>query len=226
MALRRRAQERIAKLRSSVGARLVDDSEEDDDDEEDEEDEDIKDKRDPISHVFRPLPQMTPTKNRQNAVLDDDWMEDPPRPVDDKRIQVNYPPSYHSYPIDSMIHTHRRKAYILMGLTCFMVVSAVMFVLCFARNYRKRRLAAYNRVQVVNLSPEEREIVRQSATRLSQAEKPVKKFHFGFGGYNKLVNAESNPSLAITENPLEAYLNAEDVRPVNKEVQSVPIQKT
>jgi len=103
----------------------------------------------------------------------------------------------------------------------------VLFVLCFAMRYRKRKLAAYDRVQVVNLSPEEREIVRQSATRLSHQEKPVKKFHFGMGGgYKQLVNAESHSSLAITENPLESYLNGEDPRRVVcDEVHSVPNPK-
>lgn len=50
-------------------------------------------------------------------------------------------------------------------------------------------------------------VVRQSANRL-ETTTTVKRFQFGAAnGYKSLVNSQSSSSLAITENPLEAYLD-------------------
>jgi len=113
-----------------------------------------------------------------------------------------------------------------MALTCFVVVAAAVFAITFFLTQRNRRKDLYSRVSVVQLSPEEREIVRQSASKLETIEKPVKRYQFGFGGgYKALVNSQSNSSISIRENPFDAYLDCEDDKkvslepPVNHEVQ-------
>lgn len=220
MDMRRKAKESIAKLSEQLDEKnwakepeVIDDDEDDDDEDEEETQGGKQQPRTPIVHIMRPFPQMVPSgpdSSVNSMSVENEWQEDPVESAEKKSLEVNYPPSYHAYPIEALMHRQRRKALVMMTLTCLMVVAAIFFVVLYV--YRRRRFAKYNRVTLVNLSPEEQEIVRQSATQLSNVEKPVKRYQLSHAnGYTTLVNADSVPSLAIRENPLEAYLNGEDV---------------
>jgi len=154
-------------------------------------------------HPIRPLPQMMPIPERKIRVDSEDGIveeEEPP-------TQNNFPPSFNSYPIDALAHAgegQRRKAIVLLVLICVIVVATLAFVVCYVKEYCRRRSMLYNRVLVVNLSQEEREIVRQSAHVLERMEQPIKKQR---NGYTSMINADSEISISVTENPLEAYLN-------------------
>lgn len=160
----------------------------------------------------RPFPQMVPVPKLPTFDLEEENIV-----VETDPKVNNFPPSYHSYPVDSLLHAgegQRRKAIVLLVLTCTIILSTIVFLVCYVREYCRRRSAAYNRVLVVNLSPEEREIVRQSATVLERMEQPPKKYRSG-GAYTSVADAEA--ALCVTENPLEAYLNATDERYVAEE---------
>lgn len=59
-------------------------------------------------------------------------------------------------------------------------------------------------------------VVRQSAQALETMENPKKKYR-GDHGYSAIVNQDPEACVCVTENPLEAYLNATDERHVAKE---------
>lgn len=48
--------------------------------------------------------------------------------------EVKFKPSYHEYPIDSLIHSQRRKVYILIGLSSFVFCASVVFLACLIKN--------------------------------------------------------------------------------------------
>jgi hypothetical protein len=161
---------------------------------------------------IRPLPQMMPVPERTLHVEPETDIVEPEEP----EVENNYPPSYNGYPIDSLLHAgenQKRKAIVLLVLVGIILLATCAFVVCYVREYCRRRRMLYNRVLVVDLSPEEREIVRQSANALQSLEKPGKKQN----GYSQLINANSETSIAITENPLESYLNCTDELVVQNE---------
>jgi len=214
MAARQAARHEIAEL----SKRLQDGRQtqnEDDDEEDDDEDDVGLDIGRRILHPIRPMPQMMPGQERSIHVEPEDDIVRPDEPAVN-----NFPPSYHNYPIESLSHagdTQRRKAIVLLVLTCAIVLSTLAFVVCYVKEYCRRRGGAYNRVLVVNLTPEEREIVRQSAQALETIEKPPKRFRGSDRGYSAIVDRDPEEGVYVTENPLEAYLNATDERHVAKE---------
>jgi len=217
IAMRHEANDEIAQISKRLDAqeRVEKQKDEMDDDEEEEDEEDDIDQgpRRLLLHPIRPFPQMVPVPKRADFGEQED---DIVRPTDGQ-VENNFPPSFHSYPIDSLAHAgqgQRRKAIVLLVLTCAIVLSTVIFVVCYVKEYCRRRGSMYNRVLVVNLSPEEREIVRQSADVLERMEQPPKKYHSGGRAYTTLVDEDS---VSVTENPLEAYLNATNERRVAKE---------
>jgi hypothetical protein len=217
VAMRDQARREVSKVSKRLEVERKDlDDDEDDDDDEGEDDFSEQGPRRLLLHPIRPLPQMVPAPRMANLGDQEDDVVQP----SDQPLENNFPPSYHSYPIDSLLHAgegQRRKAIVLLALTCAIVLSTIVFVVCYVREYCRRRGAAYNRVLVVNLSPEEREIVRQSATALERMEQPPKKYR-SHGPYSSLHD-EEDPVLGVyvTENPLEAYLNSTDDRAIAKE---------
>jgi hypothetical protein len=187
-------------------------TEKNNDDVDDDDDDDFEEgPRRLLMHPLRPLPQMVPALKLSNL---DDQDDDTVLPKNTP-TENNFPPSYHGYPIDSLLHAgegQRRKAIVLLVLTCSIVLSTIIFVVCYVRDYcRRRNSSMYNRVLVVNLSPEEREIVRQSASVLERMEQPPKKYRSG-SAYTTVEDEEPELGVYVTENPLEAYLNAKDER--------------
>jgi len=215
MALRRQAKQELEEISQRLDNEQFEMQKDDEDDVDDDEDDIDQEVIKRILRPSRPLPQRMPVPEKTIHVEPDD---DIIRPIDPE-VENNFPPSYHGYPIDNLAHAgvdQRRKAIVLLVLACAVILSTVAFIACYVREYCRRR-ASYNRVVVVNLSPEEREIVRQSADKLEAMEKPVKKYRFGGNGYSPIINAESQSSVYVTENPLEAYLNHTDERHVEKE---------
>jgi len=205
ISLRRKASDEIADMSRRMALAKEEDQLDDDEDTVQEE------PRRLLLHPIRPLPQMMPVPERTIQVEPEDDLE-PQR-------ENNFPPSYNSYPIDSLAHTgenQRRKAIVLLALTCVIVVSTIAFIVCYVREYCRRR-TSYNRVVVVNLTPEERENVRQSANVLESMDddRPVKKYRCGGNGYSPIVDRNLDnleAPIYVTENPLEQYLNTTDER--------------
>jgi len=215
LAMRQEASVEIADISSLLDQERQETHKTNDDELDDDDEDDEPGPRRLLLHPIRPFPQMVPAPERTIHVEPEDASAGPDPPVEN-----NFPPSYHAYPIDSLSHageSQRRKAIVLLVLTCAIVLSTMAFVVCYVKEYCRRRATTYNRVLVVNMSAEEREIVRQSANILERMEKPTKKFRGDSSGYAAMVDDDSEANLCVTENPLEAYLNATDERYVARE---------
>uniref|UniRef100_A0A183IV56 Anoctamin n=1 Tax=Soboliphyme baturini TaxID=241478 RepID=A0A183IV56_9BILA len=107
---------------------------------------------------------------------------------------IRFRPSYHDYPYEELIHSHRRRTCMLFIIAGMVFPCAVVFLIYYVKRLCQRSRLTHGPILISQLTDEDERIIKHCAERLRRSSK----------------GTDREPMLKVRQNPLDEFLEYND----------------